>query len=247
MIQDLCAPEKHNFFSETFQLPSMGNKDVLSLSVFNKGSSSQKDINNFISTYAITYALGQRESDGNFKEGRDITAGNKSLPTEESGLTQTSANSLDLTANSPLSKYFLKGVFKAFVSDLSKLNQIDRDHSCLVQQMGESTSVGLKSLFEIGGDCHKILKDIETENYNVSTDVAKCFRDLHKSCPSFSIKFGASVARVNRNHNGPLVTHEELVRKGLTATKYAKPYMKPSCRSLFDSIAKNKETICKKN
>jgi len=246
MVQDLCAPEKHNFFSEAFQLASMGQNDVLNLSVFNKGTSSKKDMSNFISTYAITYALGQRESDGNFKEGRDLTAGNKSLSTEESGLTQTSANSLELNAKSPLSKYFLKNIFKAFVTDLSKLEQKDRDNSCLIQHNGENTSVGLKSLFDIGGDCNKIIKDLESEDYSVSTNVAKCFRDLHKNCPSFSIKYGASVVRVNRKHNGPLVTHEELVRKGLTETKYAKPYMKPSCRSLFDSIAKNKETICKK-
>jgi hypothetical protein len=65
---------------------------------------------------------------------------------------------------------------------------------------------------------------------------------LNKECPGFSIKYGAAVSRIRRNHNGPLILHEEF--KSNVNKKYLKPYLKPACHSLFKSIAENKDKIC---
>jgi len=243
MIQDICAPVGRDQISQALQLPKMGTQDALGLKQFNNGAKSEASMDNLITTYSLTYALGQRESDGNFREGRDITAQNKSLKNEESGLTQTSANSLELNASFPLQKTYLKDVFRNYVTQLSTMTIQKRENFCLTNQAKYLQGPKLHELFN-DGDCSKILGTIKSDDYPVNSAVSKCFRELHKQCPSFSIKYGASVTRIDRRHNGPLYTHEELVNKGLTARKYAKPYMKPSCHSLFNSIAVNKEKIC---
>ncbi|MDC1174241.1 hypothetical protein OAT67_02525 [Bacteriovoracaceae bacterium] len=107
MIQDMCNPESSNIGSMLSE-PSLGSYDAMSLSLFNKGMKPEKSIDNLATTYALMYGLGQRESDGNLKEGRDTSANNKSAVTEEAGLFQVSANSLNLGQKKAKTKNFLR-------------------------------------------------------------------------------------------------------------------------------------------
>jgi hypothetical protein len=65
-----------------------------------------------------------------------------------------------------------------------------------------------------------------------SSDILDCYKELHKNCPGFSIKYGAAIARTNKQHQGPLRDDQ------------SKPPPKPSCQLLFNSIIKNQEQLC---
>ncbi len=246
MIQDLCNPEVANI-GKNLSSPSFGSKDALSLSLFNKGSVSGTDPKNLATTYSLMYSLGQREADGNFKEGRDLSGNNKSAETVEAGLFQVSANSLNL--GSGKTKGFLKDIFRSFVGRLSTQSSSEKASLCLNAKLrgtketrSPASSDDLQSLFS-SGSCKGSASIVKASSYR-SSRVATCFRKLTKACPSFAIKYAAGVARVNRAHNGPLVTHSELRRRGLKSAKYHKPYLKPACHSVFKSIASNKSMIC---
>jgi hypothetical protein len=246
MIQDLCNPEVAGI-GKNLSSPSFGSKDALSLSHFNKGSVSKNDPKNLATTYSLMYSLGQREADGNFKEGRDLSGNNKSAETVEAGLFQVSANSLNL--GSGKTKGFLKNIFRSFVGRLSTQSKSEKAALCLNSKLSgtketrsPASSGDLQSLFT-SGSCKGSAGIVKASNYR-SSRVATCFRKLTKACPSFAIKYAAGVARVNRAHNGPLVTHSELRRRGLKSAKYHKPYPKPACHSVFQSIAANKSKIC---
>lgn len=246
MIQDMCNPGKADIGNK-FSMPAFGSKDVLSLSHFNKGAVSTKDPKNLATTYALVYALGQRESDGDFKRGRDISGNNKSAATEEAGMFQVSANSLNLGKGK--TSGFLKNIFRSFVSDLDKGSASQKGQVCLTAKIkgtketrSPASESDLQRLFS-SGSCKNTAGIVKSSKYS-SNKVSTCFRALTKSCPSFAIKYAAGVARVNRAHNGPLVTHSELRARGLKARKYHKPYPKPACHSVFQSILSNKSKIC---
>lgn len=246
MIQDMCNPEMADI-GKNLSMPSFGSKDILSLSHFNKGSTSISDPKNLATTYALVYALGQRESDGDFKRGRDISGNNKSAATEEAGMFQVSANSLNLGKGK--TKGFLKNIFRSFVGELSKGSSAKKGELCLTSKIkgtketrSPATENDLQTLFT-SSSCKGTASIVKSSNYS-STKVATCFRKLTKACPSFAIKYAAGVARVNRAHNGPLVTHAELRTRGLKSAKYHKPYPKPACHSVFQSILSNKSKIC---
>jgi hypothetical protein len=246
MIQDMCNPEMAGI-GKNLSMPSFGSKDILSLSHFNKGSTSKSDPKNLATTYALVYALGQRESDGDFKRGRDTSANNKSAATEEAGMFQVSANSLNLGKGK--TEGFLKNIFRSFVGELSKSNSSKKGELCLTSKIqgtketrSPATENDLQVLFT-SSSCKGAASIVKSSKYS-STKVASCFRKLTKSCPSFAIKYAAGVARVNRAHNGPLVTHSELRSRGLKSAKYHKPYPKPACHSVFQSIISNKSKVC---
>ena len=243
MLQDLCSEDVPGSILNIFQQPSMNSKDVLSLSEFNKGSSTSKSLDNLATTYAISYSLGQRESNGNFSEGRDLSATNTSALTEEAGLVQVSANSLNLEGTQTDSVYFLRHVFQYFIKSLANTTKADKVHLCLADKLIDDTE---SKIFDTEGDSlHKLFeseecKDVENNvsdlHFSVSNKVSGCFRRLNKECPSFAIKYGAAVSRINRKHNGPLILHKEF-KKG-TKKKFFKPYLVPSCHELFQGIAK---------
>lgn len=249
MAQDICSGEEEGNLSSIFQQPSLGNKDALSLSQFNGGSTSEKSLDNMVSTYALTFTLAQRESSGNFSEGRDMSANNSQALTEEAGAIQVSANSLNLKGPTKETEFALRKIFKKYVDDLSGKSQQDQSVLCLNDKLSgpnesknfDVTGGNLNRLFE-KGDCSGLKSKMEDVGYGISEKVAGCFRNLNKECPGFSIKYGAAVARIRRNHNGPLILHQEF--KSNVDKKYLKPYLKPACHSLFKSIAENKDKIC---
>lgn len=248
MIQDMCNPSNADI-GNTLSEPSLSSKDAMSLGLFNKGSKSSKSVDNLATTYALMFALGQREADGNFKEGRDMAANNKSAVTEEAGLFQVSANSLNLGTGKK--KQFLRGIFKSFVDELSSKSSSEKGKLCLVDKVSKTKETrrpasanDLQTLFS-SGLCRNAKSNMKEISFS-SSKVSGCFRNLTKSCPSFAIKYGAGVARINRHHNGPLITHTEFRKKGYKSSKFYKPYVKPACHGVFRSIASNKEKICKK-
>jgi hypothetical protein len=252
MVQDLCLADKPGSIPDIFQQPSMNKKDALSLEQFNKGSSDKKSQKNLIATYALAYVLGQRESGGNFSEGRDLSASNSEATTEEAGLIQVSANSLNLKGTKLEAVYFLRSVFQKFVTTLSDMKQADKTKLCLSDKLtgdNESryfdvTGKRLHELFE-SGDCNDLSETVRNLQFKITDTVAGCFRNLNKECPSFAIKYGAGVSRIRRDHNGPLILHEEF-KKDIDP-KYLKPYLVPSCHEVFQTVAKQDLTaICPK-
>lgn len=248
MIQDMCNPNKAQV-GDILSGPSLGSKDAMSLSIFNTGMKKEKHLDNLATTYSLMYSLGQRESDGNLNEGRDMSANNKSMQTREAGLFQVSANSLNLYGKTPETKYFLKGIFKSFVDDLSSANKEGKEKICLNNKLvgtketrSPASSDDVNTLFS-SGVCKTTKSHMKTVRYS-SIKVAGCFQQLTKKCPAFAIKYGAGVARINRKHNGPLITHQELHGMGLTEKRFKKPYLKPACHGVFKALVANKAKIC---
>lgn len=251
MIQDLCSEDFPGSVLDIFQRPAMNAKDALSLEEFNKGANLEKSRDNLIATYALAYALGQRESNGNFSEGRDITANNIQATTEEAGLIQVSVNSLNLKGTKANSTLFLRTIFQSYMSSLSFTKRTDKTKLCLSDKLnGENESKDfdisgerLHQLIE-SGVCNGVSETVKDLNFKISDGLAACFRELNKECPSFAIKYGAAVARIRRDHNGPLILHEEF-KKG-TDPKYLKPYLIPSCHGVFKILIKlDQAQLCK--
>lgn len=243
MAEDMCADNK---IYSTFQ-GKFGDADALNESVFDDGKSE----NNFAATYALLYGLGQRESSGNFNQWKDLGATNSGME-EEAGFTQTSANSLNAHS-------LMRDIFRTYVTKLSAMTDMQQRASyCLADKMAGNTQTriqrhakdlyGVRSNYPTSGEkldelfqnadskCKSIESSIQGDfrvNKNKNSMI-ECFKDLHKMCPGFSIKFGAASARLNRRHHGPLMP-----------ARQTKPSPKPSCHMLFNSIVANKEQICK--
>jgi hypothetical protein len=250
MAEDMCAnSEVHQAFNKRG-----GSEDALNMDVFNGKKLGKVNESDIAGTYALTYALGYRESSGNFNQPRDPWA--KPLNTgaqEEVGFTQTSANSL----NAPKSS-IAKNIFRSYVSKLAGMNsQQERASFCLNDKLkgnkqtrlieNDSKGNGVQVPFDYEGKklnelfksnsstCKKIVNKV-SGNFSVSdnsSDIIGCFKDLHKNCPGFSVKYGAAIARTNKQHHGPLRDNQ------------TKPSPKPSCQLLFNSILKNQEQLCK--
>lgn len=251
MIQDMCNPSSGRV-GELLSKPPLGKRDALSLSHFKNGAVSESDPKNLASTYALMYALGQRESGGNFKQGRDVSAKNFSSITTEAGMFQVSANTLDPRDSEP--ENFLRGIFSSYVGQLAGSTASEKGELCLNSKMqGSKETKTLASENEIHnffgekGICESSIARVKSPKFK-STQVSACFRGLMKACPSFAIKYSAGVARLNRFHNGPLVTREEYKARGKKNEgddkKYFKPYPVPACNGIFQSIITNKAKIC---
>jgi hypothetical protein len=149
--------------------------------------------------------------------------------------------------------------FSHYVSTLSKMNsQQQMAKFCLNDKLkgnqqtrlieNDSKKEGKKvefdyegrGLFELFQNKSSLCQNLKTnpEGLYVAKDkdndpVVKCFNDLHKNCPGFSIKYAATIARTNRKTHGPL-----------RPTTESKNDPKPSCQLLFNSIVQDKEKIC---
>lgn len=248
MAQDMCTA---GAVQEVLSSPPMGPKDALSLPHFAKTDTSNDHL---VATYALTFSLGMRESNGNFGLGRDRSASNTGIA-EEVGLTQTSPNSLHLKGKpGTASEFLLREIFRSYINDLSKIGQAEKASLCLNDKLANSSQ---NKNFDIhGGKLHELFESgsckgvDETVNSSIkflvsnsTTGLNSCFRTLHQQCPGFSIKYGAAVARIRRDHHGPLYLKSEFSKKA--AAKYFKPYLKPACHLLFNSLVNNKENICK--
>jgi hypothetical protein len=100
----------------------------------------------------------------------------------------------------------------------------------------DDTGDRLHKLFQSSGTaCSKAANEVQRSfsSTDDSQNINNCFKELHHHCPSFSIKYGAAVTRINRNHHGPL--------KPATQTK---PSPRPSCHMLFNSLVANQSQIC---
>lgn len=250
MAEEMCGnTELH----QNFLNKRTDKHDALSLERFNDKS---KNSNNVSATYSLIYALGYRESSGNFLQPRDVSV-KLSGSQEEVGFTQTSANSLNDPGNGMKVHVLLESIFRHYVSSLSDMKSKGQMAKfCLNDKLRGNKQTKLyendstkgkriafdhegNGLFELfnneSSNCKKLSKKLKgtiTAKDDSSDPVVKCFKDLHKNCPGFSIKFGAAVARSNRTHHGPLRTNQE------------KQSPKPSCQLLFNSIVKDKEKIC---
>lgn len=265
MAEDMCAENK---LAIAFQ-GEIGKNDALKLNQF---KDPKKASSNLAATYALTYALGQRESDGNFYQGRDQSADNTGVE-EEVGFTQSSANSLNLSGGSPDTKNLLRDIFSTTVKKLSSLSSpaekakfclsdkmqgnkqtrvFDKNQKKYIKTSYDTNGDNLDKAFSDGGACKESVPLVGTD-FRVhskktvkqmpfltrlkfekqSKTITDCFKDLHKYCPGFSIRYGAAVTRVNRFHHGPLKPEIK-----------SKPLPRPSCHMLFNSILSSKEQIC---
>jgi hypothetical protein len=248
-LQDICSKDVPGSVLDLFQQPPMGSKDALSLGQFNHGTRKVKSLDNQVATYALIYSLGQRESNGNFNEGRDLTANNTQALTEEAGLVQVSANSLNLKGKTEHTKLFLRRLFQDYVIKLSKMSDQGREDFCLIKVLGndhesknfDTSGKRLQNLFQ-EGECSNVSSTLKDINFSLTDNIALCFRNLTKECPSFAIKYGGGVARIRRDHNGPLKLHEEFGES--VDQKYLKPYLEPACHNLFKSIVREKDKLC---
>jgi hypothetical protein len=246
-LQDLCGDE--SALVSLLTSPSMGEKDALSLPLFNKGATRDKSQSNLITTYALIYALGRRESSGNFYQGRDLTASNTEALTEEAGFVQVSANSLYLKGSTKDAKNFLMEFFQYYLLLLSQKEKTELAQTCLSNTLGpesetrnfDSSGLKLHLLFHYG-ECQGLAQRIKEKKWVIDEKAAGCFRRLTKECPGFAIKYGAAIARIRRDHNGPLILHEEFSKN--VDPKYLKPYLEPACHELFRVFASKKKQLC---
>jgi hypothetical protein len=251
MAEDMCNKSEAH---ESFLKGPRTTDDALHFDHFNGKSLGKVPKNNVAATYALTYALGYRESSGNFIQPRDpwavpLNTGSE----EETGFTQTSANSLN-----PEKSKVAKNIFKNYVSTLSGMSsQEEMAKFCLNDKLegnqqtrlveNDSKKFGKKVAFDHKGQglynlfqsdssvCKKISQKVQgyfVANNRPDDPVVQCYKELHKNCPGFSIKYSAAITRTNRRHQGPL-------RSG-----QSKPPPQPSCQMLFDSIVQNEQAIC---
>ncbi len=254
MAEEMCGNSE---LHQNFVGKKLNDGDALSLKEFDGSTIGKTNSNNATATYSLIYALGYRESSGNFIRPRDPWAKNNGSQ-KESGFTQTSANSLNDPYDGSKRHVLPQKVFKHYVSNLSKMSsQQQMAKFCLNDKLKEnqqtklilndSKGEGKKTEFDHEGrDLFELFKDQSGSCKNLKTNskgeyvandsdndaVVKCFNDLHKNCPGFSIKYGATIARTNRKHHGPLKPPQK------------KPDPQPSCQLLFNSIVKDKEKIC---
>lgn len=261
MAEEMCGNSE---LHQNFVNKQLTDSDALSLEEFDGTVIKKQNANNAAATYSLIYALGYRESSGNFIRPRDPYADPLNEGTKrETGFTQTSANTLNRVKEMPERHILPQKVFKHYVSTLSKMSsQQQMAKFCLNDKLkgnqqtrlilDDSKGEGKKLEFDHEGrDLHELFKDQSSPCRNLKTEsngeyvaedkdtdpVVKCFNDLHKNCPGFSIKYGATIARTNRNLHGPLKLETQKKTQ-------KKPDPKPSCQLLFNAIVKDKEKIC---
>jgi hypothetical protein len=258
MAEEMCGNSE---LHQNFVKKELTDSDALGLQEFNGSKAGKTNTNNAAATYALLYSLGYRKSSGNFNQPRNPYSKVKSTGSKtETGLTQTSANSLNKFEKSPERNVLAQKIFKNYISNLSKMNsQQQMANFCLNDKLkgnqqtrlisNDSKKGGKKvdfdhegrDLFELfkgkSGPC-KDLKTNSQGEYVAKDDdkdpVVRCFNDLHKNCPGFSIKYGAAIARTNKQHYGG----------SLKPGSDGKDPPVPSCQLLFNSIVKDKEKIC---
>jgi len=259
IAQDMCSGGKTGSLADILEQPeiklnynSAVNKgeswDVFSIPKFADRTKKQKSPDNLVATYALVYSLGLRESSGNFNEG---TYNNHTPLTEESGLVQISANSLNADGVPKESSLVLRSIFSKYVTGLIGKTKEEQASICLADKINgskkskkfDSSGTSLHAMLN-NGVCGQVKDSIAKSNFKVTDSVAQCFSNLSKMCPSFHIKYGAASARLRRFGHGPLMTRDEHENRGRKSDVYKKDLLEPACHSLFKSIVENKDKIC---
>jgi hypothetical protein len=264
---DLCAPRSAELNAYQTQDFGATSDDALGLDHFKSFMDRFQNYGpngNRAATYMLIYSLGLRESSGQFDEGPDRSARNNLLHTMESGAFQVASGTLDGPVRG------LQALFRSYAEQMSAgihnnqtliqacgledLNQIpgnasQKRHLDHIRHLfGKSRLILPPARSDEFGACSKMLISTSGERKR-SNDRENCFIGLQKACPAFAIKYNTMMVRGQRKHFGPLITHDELRKLAekyprLNDRKYYKPYFKPACGSLFESILKNKENVC---
>lgn len=259
MAQDICTGNKPGSLADLLEHPQIDldfnskvNKeaswDAFSIPKFGEGTKKQKSPENLVATYALVYSLGLRESSGNFNKG---SSGESTPQSRASGVIQISADSMNTYEVPKESSLVLRTIFSKYVTGLFGKSKAEQSALCLTDKVqGSSKSKGfdstgskLNTTFS-DGSCGQAYEKVSKPGFKVTNDVANCFQDLSKMCPSFTIKYGAAAARLRRFGHGPLMTQEEHAERGRHSAAYKKDMLEPACHSLFKSLIENKEKIC---
>ena len=257
--KDLCSPQPG---VGEIQRASPGNpqKDALALerfSRFAKPNATSGSVENLIATYSLSYSLALRESSGNFSEGKDATASNNTLLTEEAGAFQVSSNTLGSASAQPGSGiYARRAIFAQFLAEAAAAKSLptperesrfielcglqDADRLPRVGQRGGNRTQGkqlewLNSIFSSGQHCAQLASSAGKNPNSLSTasySRGACFIQLQKKCPAFAIQYNTVTTRTLRRHFGPL--------------NIQGPTIRPQCRGIFETLVEQKDQVCRK-
>lgn len=264
---DLCAPRSAELDAYQTQVFGATSDDALGLDHFKSFMDRFQNYGadgNRAATYMLIYSHGLRESSGQFDAGPDRSAKNNLLHTMESGAFQVASGTLDGPVRG------LQALFRSYADQMSAgindneiliqacgLENIDQIPGNVSQKrhldhirhlFGKSRLIFLPAQRDEYGACSKMLISTSGERKR-SIDRENCFIGLQKACPAFAIKYNTMMVRGQRKHFGPLIAHDELTRLAktdprLNDKKYYKPYFKPACGELFESILKKKKEVC---
>ncbi|NDD90949.1 hypothetical protein EBZ37_02530, partial [bacterium] len=252
--QDVCHPVSPTVLAVQSASPSSAAKDALARSAFTpfvKTSVTDGDLKNLAATYSLSYSLGLRESSGKFSQGRDKTASNTSLLTEEAGAFQVSSNTLGSkdqggkARREIFSKYVLalsdarsgsEGAASQFaaICDIREAAEMPRGNRSSGALLKE-----LQNIFQTGSECDRVASLARQGADSLSgatVSRGKCFMRLQKSCPAFAVKYNTVTVRTLADHFGPLKL------KGRAGG--GKPTIEPQCRAIFDLILAHQEQVC---
>ena len=138
--------------------------------------------------YAFLVGLALRESSGKYCEGRDLSAKNITAETAESGMFQFSYNSISADYGTAAQ---------------SRLRKLYAHYSAKPSECHEEFKEGIKC------------KQSDSTIYG-SGEGAR-FQRLARSCPAFAVRYTAVLARVLKDHFGPIVRKEVEVKKSCVA------------------------------
>ncbi len=256
--QDVCSPVHEEVYRVQSAGPGSTATDALARGAFSKylgPYSKPGSIENLSATYRMSYALSFRESSGNFQEGRDESANNKTYETEEAGAFQVSANTLNFSNTDPEGVRARRRIFVHYLDVLSEANTANnpaalaqvcdlRNKSELPpgnRELDSNRDYLFNSMFSKGQPCERLQSAVQGDPEKLSTVNfyrGTCFMHLQKRCPSFAIKYNTATIRTRANHFGPLKVRSD-------GRNYdGKPPPRPECRGIFDVVIQNREAIC---
>ncbi len=256
--QDVCSPLHEEVYRVQSAGPGNTATDALARSAFSSYLAPYKaggSLENLAATYRLSYALSFRESSGNFQEGRDESANNKTYETEEAGAFQVSANTLNFSNTDPEGVRARRRIFAHYLDVLSAAKSAKdpaalaracdlRDKSELPpgnRELDANRDFLFNSMFSEGQPCERLRASVQGDPENLRTVDSyrgTCFMHLQKRCPSFAIKYNTATIRTRANHFGPLKVRSD-------GRNYdGKPPPRPECRAIFDVVIQNREAIC---
>ncbi len=266
MARDMCNDEN---FVKLMNEKSLSSEDALDQAAFKNTSS----VNNLAATYALMYSLGQRSSNGNFYQEKDPYSKSTGIE-EESGLTQTSSNSLNLDGSTEDSKNLLRDIFTSTISSLANFsNPKDRADYCLVDKLKDSTQTKtynsstkkyesaqydiegtqLNELFSDNGACQELVSIVKNDYRVYSKDALAKINDNQErdQKEKETVRITNCFLRLHNHCPGFSIRYGAAVTRinrkhnsPLRTEKQSKPAPKPACHKLFNSIMTSKPQIC---
>lgn len=267
---DLCAARTPEL--DAYQSQDLGQtgQDALGLSHFRSYMdrfNRYGNDGNKAATYTLLYTHGLRESGGNFSRGRDLNGGYNTLSSMETGAFQVASGTLNGQVIG------LQSLFRSYTNDIQRdlSNDSALIKTCGLEEINSLPNNAtqtkhldhIRHLFgknEISrlalitsparavefNACGKSISESTGELYlKRTTERANCFIGLQKACPALAIKYNSMMIRGQRQHFGPLWTHEELRASGRSTKKYQKAYPQPACGELFETILQRKNELCR--